>query len=154
MNIQPIGINQNRQPNFGITVKWTICKHPPKSTPATKKRNSPSMKQHIRKFIENMTNEQKTELEAIMKALRDTPGELEFNKPSPDSELIQIFTRKGKPIECTFIYPDLLDNFDRVKLWGNKFINAMRALLPPKIPSKTNRPIKLEELLKEFGIKA
>lgn len=152
MNIQPISINQNHQPNFGITVKWTVCQRTRKPIPVVEKRNISSMKQRIRKLIGNMTTSQKAELSAIMKALRDTPGELEFNKFTPDNELIQVFTRKGKSIECTFIHPELLDTYDRIEFWGNKFIDAMRALLPPKIPVKTNRPIKLQELLTEFGI--
>lgn len=155
INIQPNGINQNRHPNFGITVKWTVWQHTKKPKPDVETRNITLMKQQIRKFIEHMPDAQKTELCAIMKALRNIQGVLEFNKPHPNNEtLIQVFTINDNSKQCTLIRPALLDKPKHIGFWGSKFIKAIKNLLQPDAQVDTDRSIKLKELLKEFGISA
>lgn len=172
MKIQRNSINQNSQPNFGITVKWTVWQCAKKPTPKVKTNNAKpkvkagntnstvkahitSMKQLIRKLVEHMPATQKVELYAIMDALQNIQGTLEFIKPHPDNEtLIQLLTTKDNAKKCTFIKYNLFKPSVNIEFLGNKLINATRNLLQPDTQVSTKGPIKLKELLRKFGISA
>lgn len=157
MNIQPICVNQNRQPNFGINVKWSVTQYDLEQSPIIEARNITAMKQHIRNFIEKMPDKQKAQLGELMKALKNVAGELEFNKLVPDDEtFIGVFVHdeKGKRKDGINIHPRLLDTASRIEHFSQEFIRAIKSLLPKNVNIETKKPVKLEELLPEFGITA
>lgn len=144
MNIQPIGINQNRQQNFGMQIKWEAD---PNLLLIDAKNVINNGQQTVKKLLEMVTPQQRAELGVTLNKLEDTPAVLEFrplgDKPSNDIAL-DLFSMPEKFVGDVCIEPTRLNGPDPLcrfaspqeyaEFLGEKIINRLRKLIPQVAP--------------------
>lgn len=143
MNIQPIGITQNRQQNFGLNYKWTagLREHPMNVEDTEKTVNL--AKNLVKRFIEALEPRQRAELNATLEELKDNPGTLEFHKTfaNPKGDVwVNVLLADGEPRDMIRIEPSKIDGTNPliiskelyIENTCSRIINGLKRLLPLK----------------------
>lgn len=160
MNIQPIGINQNRQQNFGMDVNWNVCKGVDLK-PTILQDSILSMKKSVTTVLAWLPVEQKAKLVKLMEALEGVPVKLEFDRPIPDNDcFIKVRTINNNHSGINFdITPRLLEDSHNAEGYGESLVSAIEKLLPSGTTISPESSIKegnggelFNRLLKAFKI--